>query len=666
MKHSYSRSISASLVGLALASQACTVVTKHDNPDSGADVDDSSDDEATDETTEDTTDETDDSSSDETSDTDDTSGADASTDDGSDDTTIEADASTGAGTDAGADGGGSTDDGDGGSTDTPTDDDGGGPALPSAPSFACGNPDTADALVLDGPVDTDQTWSGVVVVEGNIQVADVEITIEAGTQFVMGVDSSIEFGWNGNAATVFANGTSDAPITFCGEDAEPGFWGSIWFGQNVTSNTALHNVLINGAGGDGTALGLDADVVIDTVVVSDSADTGVVANDFGDESNALFVTGSGGSAVILRHSSAATHFPTGSNLTGNTDDVAVLDFDSIGEDTVLRDLGVPYSQPGGIQVTSVELSIGEGVEIVFGADAKLEVGWNGNDSTFTIAGTEANPVVFRGENDEPGFWNGLSIESNVHTDSSIEHLVLRHAGGGELFALDVRAAISASHITLEDNELGAQILAQGLAEGSTDWTITGTESAPLTIRPNTWVALPEAATLTGNTRDEIVVEEIDFTATGTVPNLGVPYAVRDHIRTVDGSSMTIAAGTKFVMGADRLFEIGWNGGEVSFFANGTEDEPITFVGADEEAGYWVGVVINDNVASDAVVHGVTISHAGQGDPGAALTLHQAVDVSGSSFIDSAGYGVLKNEDDATDYEAGNTFENVAEGNVGSL
>jgi hypothetical protein len=119
---------------------------------------------------------------------------------------------------------------------------------------------------------------------------------------------------------------------------------------------------------------------------------------------------------------------------------------------------------------------------------------------------------------------------------------------------------------------------------------------PLTVQPDALITLPEGGAFTGNQPDHIAIEAGDYRVTGTVPNLGVPYRVLGSIYTLE-SSMTIAAGTRFIMSADAQLEFGWNGNSATIVAQGTAAAPIRFTGLSEVAGYWSGLIVGSNALS---------------------------------------------------------------------
>ncbi|MFC1643329.1 hypothetical protein ACFL5O_11715, partial [Myxococcota bacterium] len=197
-------------------------------------------------------------------------------------------------------------------------------------------------------------------------------------------------------------------------------------------------------------------------------------------------------------------------------------------------------------------------------------------------------------------------------------------------------------------------------------SITGTEGVPLTVEPNALVTLPEGGDSTGNDDDRIALLGGTFDTTGVVPNLGVPYHVKGSIDTREGSSVTLTAGTEFIMSADTDIEFGWNSGKATIIAVGTESEPIRFVGADETPGFWQGISVRSNVLSSSRFKYVELGHAGGGSAsGACLELNAPIPVENCAFFSSSGYGVVANADDPSDYAENNTFRDNESGAVGA-
>lgn len=567
----------------------------------------------------------------------------------------------------GSDGGSDVTEADGGEVTLPEGDGG-------APSewIGCGSRDVSDATVIDTDTfEGDVTWSGTIYVKQYLYAADgATLTIEPGTKIIMAVDTNIEFGWSGGTATLFANGTPEAPITICGEVAEAGYWGSLIFDDNVTSNSTIKNVLVSDGGGSNPAVRLNADVHVDNLQVRDSGDIGVQAIDFADDSTKLSVFGSEEAAVVLTGPGAITNFPLGGTFDGNGQQVVGLDFDTIrGDDVVvMHNPGIPYLQLQSLYVyESSTFQIEAGVDYQFTADQFLNLGWSGGDPTFFVNGTEDEPVVFEGQSGEPGYWHGVIIEDNVRTNSKVSYLTIANAGGDGNAALSTKAAIELDHVRLDGNETGVVIGKQGLAPESDNLTITGTEGVPLTVeQPDALVTLPKNGSYTGNEVDMIDIDGDTYEVSGTIAELGLPYRVLNAFYMVNTSSVTIEPGVKFIMSADSFFDIGWSGGASKIVAVGTEEAPIVFEGADDSAGSWSGIRIQQNVTTDSAIQYVNISNAGNSGNAAtagAIRLSAAIPVQNCTFSDIAGYGVAVDGDGNAALVTDNTIDGATLGLV---
>ena len=280
-----------------------------------------------------------------------------------------------------------------------------------------------------------------------------------------------------------------------------------------------------------------------------------------------------------------------------------------------------------------------------------------------INGESGSPVVFRGASATKGFYRGIYIGPNVTSNSVISHTEIHHAGGLDTHALTVRARITLDNLTLEDNVIGA-LFESPLQPASTMLTITGTDDVPLTVELPALTSIPTGGSFVGNDEDEVVIDDSDSThvLAGTVPDLGVPYHLLGDIALQEGSDIEIAPGTEFIMGGESNIEIGWNSNMATFKAIGTPTEPIVFVGEQNTAGYWPGILVRQNTTADSTFQYVIIKNAGRAGS-AALDLDRAITVTNCTIDSSAGAGIFKKAADASDYVTPNTFTNVAQGNV---
>ncbi len=561
---------------------------------------------------------------------------------------------------------------DGGSRDGGASPDGGGGGGPDVPPATGACPGLTPTGELKGSIEADATWRGVLKVSGDVIVSQpVKITIEAGTTFVMESDSSIEFGWNSNAASVFARGTAAAPIRFCGKAAQAGYFDRIIVGAKVTSDSVLENVIISD-GGQATraALELNAPVLVNNVQVLRSGAEGVVASDFKDGSQKLTVMGAAKIGVALLTQGAVTHLPLGGGFRGNGTDVVALRLTEIDADTTFHDPGVPYVQERGIIIRNgATITFEAGVDYRLAVDQRLEFGWNSDETTVKVNGTAEKPVLFGKTGETAGGYQSIIIGNRVRSDSVLRNMKVRGGGNGGP-ALHIKAPLTIDHLTLENNQTGLKLEGTGFSSQSTALSITGTSGGPpATVTPDNAITIPAGGTFAGNNgKDWIAIEGGDFTATGTLRKLDVPWRVQGDIRSMDMSALTIEAGTTILMAADTGIEFGWNSNESTITAVGSADKPIVFKGAGDVTamGYWDGLIVGSRVSTSSKFSYVQVINGGKSG-GAALRLDRATDVTHTLLSRSAGMGIRKDAGDSTDYAAaaaGNTFDMCAMGNIG--
>lgn len=556
--------------------------------------------------------------------------------------------------------GAGADDSGGGGSDTSTGGSDGGSEV-TGTTADCDDRSVSGAMDVSGVIREDTTWSGLIHVTDNVTVREgATLTIEPGTKIIVAVDREIDVGWNSNVATFFADGTADKPIAFCGESEGAGFWTGLRVGSNVTSDSYMRQVLVEDGGGASAALILESPIHIENVEIHLSGSDGLWASHFAQDSANLTVSDAAGMPVALTNPSALTTFPLGGSLSGNDVDMVGLRFSRMDVETIIHALPIPYLQEDEVLVRAgAALTFEAGVEYRFARDTYLDVGWNSNDAEFQVEGTEAEPVVFRGENDDIGSWYGIYVGRNVTSNSTITHAEIHHAGVDGGYALVVHAAVALQDVVLQDNAHGAWISNSGLSADSANLTITSTGDIPLTVEPNALVSLPEGGTFTGNTDDVIAVEGYVMTQTGTVADLGVPYLLPDGLQMRDGAEVTIAPGTDFIMGLETLFEAGWNSHDSALYAVGTAESPITFTGENGQKGDWEGIRIGRNVSSDSELSYVEVGHTGSGNALlGGLVLNRPIAVNNCRFFAGAESGIVRDANDTNDYLTTNVFEDL--------
>jgi hypothetical protein len=300
-------------------------------------------------------------------------------------------------------------------------------------------------------------------------IEGARLEFEAGVEYQLGADRTLEIGWNSSKVTLLVNGTEAKPVTFRAVDPASPF-GSIWVKRTVTTDSKIsHARILNGGAGNGVPLDIEAGITIEDVLVKDCATNVVISAALKQGSKNLSITGSA-TFPLLVTAGAVTSLPQGGTFTGNARDV--IQFTTSGNTVTMTgkipNLGVPY-----LLVSSVELGEGTdvefspGTEFVFqsGHQFSILVGWNMSHARLAALGTAAAPVVFRGENDEVGAWGGIRFPSTASTTSKLDYVQVKGA------EVTLQAPITVTNSSFSKSP-GYGILKN--ASNTMDYTLTNT------------------------------------------------------------------------------------------------------------------------------------------------------------------------------------------------
>jgi hypothetical protein len=103
------------------------------------------------------------------------------------------------------------------------------------------------------------------------------------------------------------------------------------------------------------------------------------------------------------------------------------------------------------------------------------------------------------------------------------------------------------------------------------------------------------------------------------------------------ATITIAPGTKIIVGLDADVEFGWEDNHPTLQALGTPEEPILICGETDRSGYWGQLALRQNVSPESTLSHVLISDAG--GAGAALSIENSAVLQGVQVIRSGGHGI---------------------------
>ena len=268
-----------------------------------------------------------------------------------------------------------------------------------------------------------------------------------------------------------------------------------------------------------------------------------------------------------------------------------------------------------VDVDNGTLTIAPGTTLVFAENRGINVHRDG-DGRLHAEGTEDDPIVFTGEEELDGFWQGIRYRSSVSQDNVLDNVVIEYAGSSEMRFADHTTGllIDRSRVELRDvtirnsGDYGLLSLhsdSQIIMDGGT-FTENG---APIRVaNPTTVGAIDPNADLTGNDDDKIFVGNGTIVDDVVWEQFEIPLYARNI--TNEDHTMEIAAGNvvEFRQGG-RINTI--EDGRLN--ATGTADAPIILQGEEPTTGYWNGIRYYDTTGADNALKFVEIRDGGGSD-----------------------------------------------------
>lgn len=301
-------------------------------------------------------------------------------------------------------------------------------------------------------------YSGTLRVSGRqVFDGDQTVTVAPGTVFIMEPESYFYWGWRGDPATVFMQGTEEAPILFCGATKGRGVWRSHQFLTGLIQGSVLQNVRIEDAGfDDEPALWIDsgdAAMRIENVTVVGNQGPGFSIDGLLEGSTNL-VSKDNAWPGVAAGPTAVTNLPYG-DYTGNDDDR--IRYDGIqGGELYFKNLGVPWHQVQTVVTLDGSADTARfeaGTEVQFCDDCYFRSGWRSDPGLFVVEGTSAEPVIFTSANPNPtpGIWRGVELLTGSDPMTSIDHAVIDWAGQLDSGAIFVNGPSSITNTTIRNS-----------------------------------------------------------------------------------------------------------------------------------------------------------------------------------------------------------------------
>lgn len=304
-----------------------------------------------------------------------------------------------------------------------SDDDGPGGAIGNAPPIELDCSIFAEDVTLvnnpDAPVDY--------ILNCNGQVKG-KLTIEPGVVIEFGPDVGLSFH---GTSSIQAMGTADERIVMRGTEASPGWWSGLNF--ITTNNTGIMEYVDISYSGGQTYNGIG-----NSSIIVYNRGTLNLNNSSIRHSEGTAYTAVSGSKVSLENNTFtenvapmtmtcknADKISASNDFTGNEIDKVTISDGALGENHVWQNINVPFLIKGTLRVvTDGSLTIEPGVEIEMATGSNIKVESGG----LKIVGTEALPIIIRGENPGSGFWKDISISG---TNGMNEIGYAKISGAGE-------------------------------------------------------------------------------------------------------------------------------------------------------------------------------------------------------------------------------------------
>lgn len=458
-------------------------------------------------------------------------------------------------------------------------------------------------------------WSGCYVVDGWVRVVG-DLSIEAGTEVSFREGAGLEL-----SAGFVVNGTEDEPVLFNGTEAGAGHWRGLRVRGDSNSNTLTH-AIISGAGSEpivsgdaAAALWIDGRLSIEDTTIEETDGVGLVSLGGLRGLSGTTITGNAWAASVDFDS--VSELGGDNSFAGNEDDVVYIIDGRSGDEVTIPKIDAIY-EAGELEARA-DLTIEAGVEIAFLERGRLEI----TEGVFRVEGTQDDPVVFRGVEASPGWWDGLSVRTD-RSNNRIDWLELSHAGRDNIGSwtepagLIVGAAGSGNVATISvhnssffDNDgYGLYIYAESLASttllGFSNNHFEGNTGPAAKIAPAHMNAVEGSNSATGNGMDVIEVADGRYESNSTWRNMGIPWFIAETVSIEDGTT-TIEPGTeiRFFDGANLRVR------GARLLAEGTPTEHILMVGSEPQAGWWVGVQVARSSGGNSVFSHVEVRHAGK-------------------------------------------------------
>jgi len=516
---------------------------------------------------------------------------------------------------------------------------------------------TADIKVL-GTINEDMTLIDVFensnepdYAVSNVVNVNANLTVEPGVIIEFGAGARMDIESEGSLVAI---GTASEPISFTGATKTAGSWAGLAFnGKNI--NNVLSYVVVEYGGSNNYSninVGYNGGVKINNTTSQYSATYGLETDngaDLREFKNNVFSDNTKASLNIPGNLIGV--LDSESSYSGQTGDEFVSVYaTNIETNQTWPALDAAYIMDGIMNVKSA-ITVEPGAVFKFTDGARLDI--EGDNGELIAIGKADSLIKFLGTQELAGHWSGINFWTR-NSSNELTYTEVAHGGNGNYSNVTITyngaAKITNSKFSMSATE-GVNVEADGELR----------EFANNTFEADAILRIPcdQIGSIDANS------SYIGTAGTGYVevygravkenqswPAIDAPYVV-DGIVNIE-SEITIKPGAIFKFTTSSRIDIEGNNGEL--IAIGKADSLIKFMGTQEIAGHWRGIVFSTKNPGNELTY-TEVSHGGNGNyDNVSVEYNGSAKITHSTFKTSGNYGVnVASAGQITDF-SNNTFQ----------
>ncbi|MFB6166466.1 MAG: hypothetical protein ABEJ31_15005 [Haloarculaceae archaeon] len=223
-------------------------------------------------------------------------------------------------------------------------------------------------------------------------------------------------------------------------------------------------------------------------------------------------------------------------------------------DTTIGDTCSEYTVSGKLHVKNgATLTVTPGTRLKFGQGAKILVS---EASALSAAGTCQEPIVFTGDQQTRGYWDGLVFQNADSVPSTLQYCQVEYAGGsqytwapaaGNLVVFD-GSRVSVEHCLIRESDAYGVVLSKDAMVDSFEHNVVTVNDLPAWTKAQNADAFSATSTYAGNDTDRVVVEQGQIAEDSTWDALDADYFVADGQNVKVHAGLTIRPGSTVVFG----------------------------------------------------------------------------------------------------------------------